>query len=310
MATVVEVATEWPLWSGTARVVVRAGSDADAALAVLRQVTEAEVAAIDRAASRFRTDSEVAGLAAAGGRPVTVSPVLLQAVQVALRASRLTDGAVDSTLGGALVAVGFDRNFADLPADRAATVAVARRTASWRDVVVDAEASTIQVPSGVLLDLGATAKALAADRAADEAVRRLGLPVLVELLGDLALRGTVPGQPWVVEVSEGAGSAAQLVQVEDGGLATSSTRVRRWRMAGQPVHHLLDPVTGLPVRESWRTVSVSAATCVDANIASTATIVKGEAGLAWLRASGLPARLVAVDGQVVEINGWPAEGSG
>lgn len=309
MATVVELATDWPLWSGTARVVVRAESGAADVLAAARAVTEAEVAAIDRAASRFRTDSEVAALAAAGGRAVPVSPLLLQALQVALRASALTDGAVDSTLGGALVAVGFDRDFAAVPADRATAVAPVRRTVSWRDVEVDATAGTVRVPPGVLLDLGATAKALAADRAADAVQHRFGVPVLVELLGDLAVRGTVPGQPWVVEVSEGRDSPVQLVQVEDGGLATSSTRVRHWRMAGQPVHHLLDPVTGLPVRESWRTVSVSAATCVDANIASTATIVKGAAGLAWLRATGLPARLVAVDGTVLEIGGWPAAGA-
>lgn len=309
MATVVELATDWPLWSGTARVVVRAESDDSDLLAAARAITEAEVAAIDRAASRFRTDSEVAALAAAGGRAIPVSPVLLEALRVALRASALTDGAVDSTLGGALVAVGFDRDFAALPVDRATAIAPVRRTVSWRDVEVDAAAGTVRVPPGVLLDLGATAKALAADRAADAVLRRFGMPVLVELLGDLAVRGTVPGQPWVVEVSEGGDSAAQLVQVEDGGLATSSTRVRHWRMAGQPVHHLLDPVTGLPVRESWRTVSVSAATCVDANIASTATIVKGEAGLAWLRSTGLPARLVALDGSVLEIGGWPAEGT-
>jgi thiamine biosynthesis lipoprotein len=309
VATVVELATDWPLWSGTARVVVRAESDDTHVLAAARAITEAEVAAIDRAASRFRTDSEVAALAAAGGRAVPVSPVLLQALQVALRASALTDGAVDSTLGGALVAVGFDRDFAALPADRATAIVPVRRTVSWRDVEVDAAAGTVRVPPGVLLDLGATAKALAADRAADAVLRRFGVPVLVELLGDLAVRGTVPGQPWVVEVSEGGDSAAQLVQIEDGGLATSSTRVRHWRMAGQPVHHLLDPVTGLPVRESWRTVSVSAASCVDANIASTATIVKGAAGLAWLRSTGLPARLVALDGSVLEIGGWPAEGT-
>ena len=78
-------------------------------------------------------------------------------------------------------------------------------------------------------------------------------------------------------------------------------------MAGAPVHHLIDPATGLPVREAWRTVSVCAASCVDANIASTAAIVKGAGGLDWLRATGLPARLVAEDGSVQLIGGWPAE---
>jgi thiamine biosynthesis lipoprotein len=95
--------------------------------------------------------------------------------------------------------------------------------------------------------------------------------------------------------------------VYDGGVATSSTLSRTWYRAGQRMHHLLDPATALPVRALWRTVTVAAATCLEANTASTAAIVKGTAGAAWLAATGLPARLVAADGRVRTVNDWPGE---
>jgi thiamine biosynthesis lipoprotein len=92
-----------------------------------------------------------------------------------------------------------------------------------------------------------------------------------------------------------------------GGLATSSTAVRRWRRGGTAYHHVLDPRTGLPAEPVWRTVTVTAATCVDANTASTAAIVRGRPALGWLARLGLPSRLVGADGAVRRVAGWPAD---
>ena len=72
-----------------------------------------------------------------------------------------------------------------------------------------------------------------------------------------------------------------------------------------PVHHVVDPMTGRPAAEVWRTVSVTAARCVDANTATTAAIVLGERAVGWLRALGLPARLVCADGRIIRLCGWP-----
>jgi thiamine biosynthesis lipoprotein len=92
-----------------------------------------------------------------------------------------------------------------------------------------------------------------------------------------------------------------------GGLATSSTAVRRWRRGGTSYHHLLDPRTGRPAEPVWRTVTVTAASCVDANTASTAAIVRGRRAPGWLDALGLPARLVDASGAVRRVAGWPAD---
>jgi thiamine biosynthesis lipoprotein len=269
---------------------------------------EAELAAVDLACSRFRPDSELERVNANAGTAVDASPLLVDAVLVALRAAELTDGDVDPTVGEAMRVLGYDRDFAALPKNGEA-VATLVRVPGWQHVDVDERRGTVRVPPGVRLDLGATAKALAADRAATRAAAVAGCGVLVSLGGDLAVAGPAPGRGWPVRVTDSHASApdadGQTVLVQSGGLATSSTTVRRWARGGQELHHVVDPRTGRPADEVWRTVSVAAASCVDANIASTAAIIRGTAAPAWLESLGLPARLVLPEGSVVRVGGWP-----
>ena len=289
----------FPAIGTTARVLVtRAQRLGDAA-----EVVTAQLEQLDAVASRFRADSEVAALAT--GRASRVSPLLLTLVLVALRAARLTGGAVDPTVGGALSGLGYDRDFPAVPAESAGPLVV-RRVPGWSSVEVDEAAGTVRVPAGVVLDLGATAKAYAADRAARDAAAAAGCGVLVSLGGDVAVAGACPPGGWTVRLADDSAATdpgLPSVRLRDGGLATSSTAVRRWRRGGVGLHHILDPLTGLPADSPWRTVSVAAGSCLDAQIAATATMVRG---LDWLAPTGLPARLVAVDGQVRTVGGWPA----
>jgi len=124
---------------------------------------EADLAAVDLACSRFRADSELSGLRTASGRPVRVSPLLAEAIAVALRAARLTDGDVDPTVGAAMSAVGYDRDFDRIPRTGPPLRVTARTVPGWRDVHL--EGRLLSMPEGTQLDLGATAKAWAADRA-------------------------------------------------------------------------------------------------------------------------------------------------
>jgi thiamine biosynthesis lipoprotein len=94
--------------------------------------------------------------------------------------------------------------------------------------------------------------------------------------------------------------------IRDGGLATSSTGARAWQRDGVDLHHIVVPATGQPARSCWRAVSVAAASCVGANIASTAAIIRGEQAARWLDGLRLPARLVRHDGAAVTVGGWPA----
>ncbi|SRR5579884_2927494 len=278
-----------------------------AAEAVVQVVDE-----FDLACSRFRADSELSMLnaSASAGSPVRVGPVLLEAVSAALRAARLTDGDVDPTVGEALISLGYDRDFEEIP-----SVVPGRPLAAipgWRAVSVDRDAGTVRLARGVSLDLGATAKALAADRAAAAAHEAAGCGVLVSFGGDLALVGPAPEAGWRVRVTDdhraGVTAPGQWISLHDGGLATSSVAVRRWRTETGVAHHLIDPTTGGSVDSAWRTVSVCAASCLDANIASTAAIIRGSRAVGWLEGLGLPSRLVGADGTVCHLAGWPSSG--
>ena len=289
---------EWSLWSTTVRVAVRRPDDLSGAC----RAVQASLAEMDAVANRFAPSSEVSQLAVTGATESPVSPLLAFTVREALRVARATDGAVDPTLGQAMVALGYDG--AEGPADSPLPGVRLSATTSWRDVRLVGDRLT--VPAGVLLDLGATGKALAVDRAAEAAWVATNGPVLVGVGGDLRALGEEPGQGWLVEVAErpeDPGSA--WVEITAGGLATSSTLVRTWRRDGDPLHHVLDPVTWQPAAVHWRTVTAAAATCVDANAATTAALVKGAAAVPWLRAQRLPARLVHRDGSVLAVGGWP-----
>jgi thiamine biosynthesis lipoprotein ApbE len=279
-------------------------------LARARRLLAGDLAEVDVACSRFRADSEIRALR--GGPRTELSPLLAEAIAVALRAARLTDGDVDPTVGAAMSAVGYDRDFDKLQAAGPGIALTVRTVPGWREVHLDGRSLTM--PAGVQLDLGATAKAWAADRSAARIADRIGCGVLVSLGGDIAVAGPPPDGGWRIRVQDVTGPAGEtpqgpyaLIAIRDGGLATSSTAARRWQRGGDVLHHILDPRTGLPAEPVWRTVSVAAGSCADANAASTAAVIRGRRALGWLARLGLPARLVDAAGAVFTVAGWPDE---
>ncbi|MEV6493867.1 FAD:protein FMN transferase, partial [Actinoplanes sp. NPDC051633] len=198
---------QWPVWGTTARIVLTDPARVPAATEIVRH----ELAAIDAACSRFRPDSELSRACRAGGRPVTVSPLLAELVGAALEAARRTGGDVDPTVGAILAGLGYDRDFAEITGRTTAPAVRVFPAPDWRavrlrrlDPEVVAERAIrggdaplgyhceLTVPDGVLLDLGATAKAVAADRAAARVAEQLGVGVLVALGGDIATAGPAP----------------------------------------------------------------------------------------------------------------------
>lgn len=284
----------------------------DAALPRARAAAEREIAAIDAACSRFREDSDLMRVNACAGSTVRVRPLLLDALRTALRAAAATGGLVDPTIGRTLRTLGYDRTFTLVRSrDGRSFRAHSSSVVGWRAVELDEDAATVRIPAGTELDLGATAKALAADRAARGAAEAAGCGTLVGLGGDVAVAGAPPEPGWPVRVADDhaadADAPGQTVALASGGIATSGTSVRTWRAGAAALHHIVDPRTGLPARTPWRTVSVAAESCVDANIASTAAIVLGDAAPQWLAARSLPSRLVTTGGVAESVAGWPQE---
>jgi thiamine biosynthesis lipoprotein len=279
-------------------------------LAEAEQLLRAEVDAIDAACSRFRRDSELSWLHDQAGTEVTVSPLLAEAIGVALRAGRLTGGIVDPTVGATMIDLGYDKDFDEIDKDDPTPAAEPRPAPGWWRVSIDRETRKVLVPRTVGLDLGATAKALAADRAARQIASAIGGGVLVSLGGDVSTAGPAPEGGWRIGIADDHRVAATdpdaTVTIQSGGLATSSTTCRTWQRAGRTVHHIVDPRTGDIPAPAWRTASVAAATCVEANIASTAAIVLGWSAPGWLTAARLPSRLVGQRDNVLTLAGWPA----
>jgi FAD:protein FMN transferase len=412
---VTTAATAFRALGTTASVVVTDPGRLPAAVSLLRE----ELDAIDLACSRFRADSEISRLHERAGHQVRVGALLAEALGAALRAARLTEGLVDPTVGAAVRALGYDRDFALLAggaagsaasggepvlnesfrtaedlndsfktshgrgsggrggsiagagarsgsawpgggsADGASGVRGSARpvdpspgagtrpglaspgggsagaaTASpdaarpsgepametsahlapapgWHRVLFDPALRLVVLPRGVQLDLGATAKALAADRAAQRIHAALGCGVLVNLGGDLRVAGPGPAGGWQVALGDDHAEAVArpdaCVALTTGGLATSGTTRRRWRHGGRTVHHIVDPRTGDVAEPLWRNATVVAKSTVDANTASTAVIVLGAGAPRWLEERRLPARLTSDAGDVVTTPGWPAE---
>ncbi|MER7188474.1 FAD:protein FMN transferase, partial [Streptomyces hyaluromycini] len=181
-------AAEWRALGTTVRLVVTDTALLDSCnLLLARQLAE-----VDAACSRFRTDSELAALDTTRGRPVRVSPLLAEALAVALRAAGATDGAVDPTVGSAMDAIGYDRDFTLVREDDRPVSLRVRRAPGWRKVTLDPATGTVTVPEGVRLDLGATAKAWAADRAARMLADTAGCGVLESRGADTPDAGQPP----------------------------------------------------------------------------------------------------------------------
>ena len=313
-----------PQWSrvdiGAAAVAVAArnalGTDARVALwppgdlALALGAIDAELERLDREASRFRGDSEISLICRSEHRAYQLSPGLAEAVRVALAAARWTGGLVDPTVGGALSALGYDRDFASIGTGPwpMAPLPVLRPVPGWGCVTLDGR--MLRLPAGVCLDLGATGKGLGADRAAAAAGCALGRGgVLVSLGGDIATAGQPPAGGWPVAIADSSLAdgppALQVIRLAAGAVATSSVTCRQWRRGGRRMHHIVDPRTGYPASGPWRIASVAAPSCAMANAAATAAIVAGPDARAWLAETGLPARLVSHDGTVRPIGGWP-----
>ncbi|NLT55506.1 MAG: FAD:protein FMN transferase [Actinomycetales bacterium] len=284
---------------------------------------------LDHACSRFRPDSDLSRANRDAGTAVRVSPLLARALLAALDAAETSGGLIDPTLGRQLRSLGYDADIVTVRASRdGGSTGDSRSTgtslpgtsdppsheavpphtrAAWREVEVDPE-GMVRVPEGVDLDLGSIGKAFGADLIATTVPAMVGTDLLISLGGDVAVGVGDPSvhHPWQVAIGERPdGGTQQTIELRVGAVATSSTTHRRWIRGGEPRHHVVDPRTGRPATEVWRTVTVVAATCVAANTASTAGIVLGGDAPAWLEERGLAARLVRHDGALVHLPGWP-----
>ena len=289
-----------------ASVVVQEPSKAEAA----ERMLHAEIESIDLACSRFRSDSELEMVHAHAGAAVRVSSLLFDALAVSYEVAERTRGAVDPTIGNAIAALGYDKDLKEVQARPVQPGAPLRSSAGFTHLHLNSARRTVRIPRGVRLDLGSSAKAFAADRAAARICHELGSGVMVSLGGDIAVAGTPPAGGWAVGIAVDSSTPVdrvdQVVAIRAGGLASSSTAVRTWHSGARRVHHIIDPRSGDCVAPYWTLVSATGESCVAANAVSTAAIVWGDRALHQLEPFEQAVRMVRHDGHIFSLNGWPA----
>ncbi len=270
-----------------------------------------ELEALDLACSRFRPDSELQRLHEHAGETVAVGALLFQALEVACDVAARTAGAVDPTVGNALATLGYDRDFDEVLARPPAAPRALGPVVGFAHVHLNPSERTVRIPRGVRLDLGSTAKALGADRAAARIASAIGAGALVSLGGDIAVAGPPPRGGWPVGIARESSAAPteveQVVAIRHGGLASSAASARTWAAGSRTVHHIVDPRTGDCAETHWVLVSATGRTCVEANLVTTAAMVWGAAAMERLAAFEQSVRLVRTGGQVFTVNGWPLE---
>jgi thiamine biosynthesis lipoprotein len=275
----------------------------DAHVVVVRGPTEscelaaARLAHLEALWSRFRDDSEISRLNAAGSRPVVVSRLTFELIERAVSAWERTGGAFDPTVLPALNAAGYDRDYAEVGnagADVDAGEVPPPVPPGAGVVELDAVVRAVRLPPEVGLDVGGIAKGFAADLVAAELVAGGAEGVCVNLGGDLRVTGAPPtGNAWMIEIEREPGQPAgvdapDLLAVAEGGVATTSRRRRVWRRGGEDRHHVIDPRTGRPADVAWSSVTVIAGCAADAEPAATAAFLSSDADSAAgaLRAFG------------------------
>jgi FAD:protein FMN transferase len=236
--------------------------------------------------SRFRPDSELNQVNRSGDRMICVSRLFADALRVALHAAEETGGIVDPTLGSALQAAGYTRDFALLAPDPQPAGEPVR--GAWHSVLL--QDRLMVIPSGVELDLNGVVKSMAVD----DALGCLSGDGFVSAGGDVAVRGEL-----TVGLPDG-----DAVLVRRGALATSGSTNRRWLRAGRIQHHLIDPRTGRPAESPWTQVTACGASCLAADVAAKAGFLLGERGPEWLDERDIPARFLTHAGGAMPNAAW------
>ncbi len=290
-----------------------------AALIPAQTIAQQHLAGLDAAVSRFRPDSQLMRIceqAQRGPVSLVISSLLADYLNAALQVAQLTDGLVDPTIGAALQQRGYDQDMEAVRARREFADPQPGQVPGWQQVQLDSDARRLTLPQGMVIDLGSSAKAHAADTIARMLAQQLPGGFLVDLGGDIAVSGQPPARGWHIGIVDPYAAPAhhgerfgaptlQTVVSTGQAITTSSTQLRTWSSSSGQHHHILDPRTGCSATPVWLQVTCVASSALQANAASTAAIIHGADAPGWLAGHGLAALLVGCEGQLTLTADWP-----
>jgi thiamine biosynthesis lipoprotein len=243
---------------------------------------ERRIRDLERRWSRFLDTSEVSALNHNQGRPVIVSDDTFELVTRSVSAWHATGGRYDPTVGPALIAHGYDRDFRDIAGVVSTALAIVTPAPGPAGIVLIPGINAITLPVGVTIDPGGIGKGLAADLTAEFLIAEGAEGALINLGGDLRVLGRAPSsEGWVVNVDDPIHPSRELLRLAlpDGALATSSRLLRRWQTTSGEAHHLIDPTTGRPAQTDVVAVTVVAGEAWWAEALTKALFLTGPTGL-------------------------------
>lgn len=266
---------------------------------------------LDKAASRFRSDSELNALCRGPEkRDVVISELLFGALSAALYGAKISGGYLDPTVGSSLAALGYKSDFSGCFSSSPEGLREIKVSlpAGYKRITLTSATRSVSLPEKVQLDLGATGKAYLADLIRERIESELSDSVLVNLGGDISASAVDRTKCWLINITDDnsldADAPGVVIGIVGGGVATSSTNRRAWTAGRIKLHHIVDPFTGASASSPFSSVTVLAGSALDANVASSTTIAMGVAGADWLESTGLPALTRDKLGKEQYFGGW------
>ena len=283
---------EWRALGVLCRVVSSAPCDTSA--------IEAQVAQYEQALSRFRPDSDLSRLNRQ--RHAHVSAILQQVLLAALEVAQWSQGLVVPSLGQHIADIGYDRSFATV-APVTADFVDASIVPDWRGIVV--RGRDVTLPPQLKLDVAGVAKGWIAEQLVAQFTPSRGA-LLAQIGGDVAVSAPSETLPWCIAIDHPLQTnPCGHIALFEGTVATSSTYERRWQRAGQTIHHIIDPRSGMPAQSDVLTASVIATQAIYAEAAAKMVVLLGrDAGFAWLHKYGLPGLVIDQSGNVHTNDAW------
>lgn len=260
--------------------------------------------------SRFIDTSEISLINNSDGKEMYVSADTVTLVRYLVDAQSRTHRLFDPSLLPALIGLGYGASRLDnsMKSDIAPNAQWAIPLSETR---IDSASGAVRLPRGATLDPGGLGKGLAADIVATELISLGASGVCVSIGGDMRISGESEGNGgWSVAVESPFDESSDLTTLvlNSGGIATSSTRGKRWVGPLGEMHHVLDPSTSTPLSESagqFVQSTVLASEAVWAEVFATALLVGGlEQGMPLIDQLGMAAMAVTVDGDLIESSTW------
>ena len=259
----------------------------DEALGVeIGELVRTEALRIEAKFSRYRP-SVVTEINETAGQAVKVDDETADLIDYSMVCYALSEGLIDITSGVLRRAWKFDGSGA-VPSE--IQVRKALRYVGWKRVIW--ERPILRLQPHMEIDFGGIGKEYAVDRALGLAEAHTKAPVLVNFGGDLRVSGTRrDGTPWYVAIEDvdRVGSAAGLLELSNGALATSGDTYRYVLKDGVRYGHVLNPQTGWPIPDAPRSVTVHAATCTEAGLLAKLALLRGTGAEDFLKSESVRA---------------------